>query len=288
MGFLVGILTGFFTSVGNNQLKKLAGVPASFIVSNQFVIGTIMLAIAVSLFGNWELPPLAFFALLVILTTIEYLNSYIYARALQLSPQSLVGPLYSLSVVFLAPLGILFLGETPNMSGWLGIILSVVGSLLLGFDTGDPGIRPAVRALLRERGSYFMLGSALLSAVAVILTKFSYVSVPPLLSGFWIYVGLTVISTGIAFRRGLPVVSKELSMPFLYLLLATGFGVVFHYIGLALIPAAYFIACKRSSVLFDVVLGRVVHGETHFRSRLLGAFVMFVGVLLVMFSGRTF
>ncbi len=288
MGLFFGILSGFLGSLSNNQFKKLARIPPWFLIGSQFAVGTLILSAAVTIFSEWKLPPLSFFFGLIILVALEYLNSYLYTQAFQLSPQSLVGPLFSLSVVFLAPLGIVILGEVPNVFGWFGIVLSVTGSLLLGFDMGDPSVRASMRTIFKERGSYLMLGSALLSAVTVIFTKSLYISVPPLLSGFWIFAGLAAVSLVVVIWRGFPSLSGEEHTPFLHLLALTGLSAIFHYIGLALIPAVYFIAFKRSSIIFDVILGKTVHGETHFRPRLLGASVLFGGILLIVFSGQIF
>jgi len=62
---------------------------------------------------------------------------------------------------------------------------------------------------------------------------------------------------------------------------ADAFVNVFHYIGLSLLPAAYFISLKRSSVLFDVLFGKFVHHENHFKTRLIGATLMVGGIILI-------
>ena len=54
-----------------------------------------------------------------------------YFRALKLGPASMVAPIDKLSVVMVALFGVVFLGERPSMSGWLGIALIAAGAIII-------------------------------------------------------------------------------------------------------------------------------------------------------------
>ena len=54
-----------------------------------------------------------------------------YFRALKLGPASMVAPIDKLSVVLVALFGVVFLGERPSMSGWLGIALIAAGAVII-------------------------------------------------------------------------------------------------------------------------------------------------------------
>jgi len=54
-----------------------------------------------------------------------------YFRALKLGPATLVAPIDKLSVVLVALFGVLFLGERPSPSGWLGIAMIAAGAVLI-------------------------------------------------------------------------------------------------------------------------------------------------------------
>ncbi len=54
-----------------------------------------------------------------------------YFRALKLGPASMVAPIDKLSVVLVALFGVVFLGERPSMSGWLGIALIAAGAIII-------------------------------------------------------------------------------------------------------------------------------------------------------------
>ena len=54
-----------------------------------------------------------------------------YYRALQLGPASRVAPVDKMSVVLVAVLGVLLLGETLSAKNWLGIAMVAGGALLV-------------------------------------------------------------------------------------------------------------------------------------------------------------
>ena len=54
-----------------------------------------------------------------------------YFRALKLGPATLVAPIDKLSVVLVALFAVVFLGERPSATGWLGIALISTGAVLL-------------------------------------------------------------------------------------------------------------------------------------------------------------
>lgn len=54
-----------------------------------------------------------------------------YFRALKLGPATLVAPIDKLSVVLVALFAVVFLGERPSATGWLGIALIASGAVLL-------------------------------------------------------------------------------------------------------------------------------------------------------------
>jgi transporter family protein len=55
-----------------------------------------------------------------------------YFRALKIGNASLVAPIDKLSVVLVALLGVIFLGEKLLLRNWAGIILIAIGAMLVG------------------------------------------------------------------------------------------------------------------------------------------------------------
>jgi drug/metabolite transporter (DMT)-like permease len=49
-------------------------------------------------------------------------------------------------------------------------------------------------------------------------------------------------------------------------------------------PIAYVIAVKRTSIIFSVLLGRLVFKEQFFGQRVVGAAIAFAGIIIIIFS----
>lgn len=56
-----------------------------------------------------------------------------YFRALQLGPVSRVAPIDKLSVVLVAVLGVVCLGEQLSARGWLGVVMMALGAALVAW-----------------------------------------------------------------------------------------------------------------------------------------------------------
>ena len=78
--------------------------------------------------GDVSTRTLVFLALSGIATGLSWLCYY---RALQLGPASRVAPIDKLSVVFVAVLALVFLGESGNWKSWLGIAMIAAGSVIV-------------------------------------------------------------------------------------------------------------------------------------------------------------
>ncbi len=280
MGLIVGILTGFFISLQNTCARKLSAFDTFALNGSRFAASAVILAVAVSIFSSWHIPPLAFFVILFITLPIDILISFCYIKAFQLSPQSLVGPLFSLTAIFLLPLDFFVFGYVPSILGLIGVMVGLLGSFFLGWDIHRPGeLITSFRVIFREKGTYYMLVATVASAAGVILAKFSFSYAPPMVSGFYMLAALTLFYLP-SFLRHLKASGKEwknLSV----LGVVHGFSNIFHYFGLSLMPAAYFISLKRSAILFDVFFGKFIQHETHFGGRLLGASLMLIGIILI-------
>jgi len=56
-----------------------------------------------------------------------------YFRALQIGDAARVAPIDKLSVVFVAIIAVLFLGERLSLTNWLGLALMAGGAILLAY-----------------------------------------------------------------------------------------------------------------------------------------------------------
>lgn len=280
MGFLVGILNGLIVSFQNNQFKRLSGFESYFLNGWRFIAGSLILFVLISIFSLWSIPPNIVFLFVALSLPVEFMGANLYVKAFQYSPQSLIGPLFSLAVLFLVPLQYITLGELPNLLGAMGIVLGLVGSFFLGWDIKNPGVRESLKNIFREKGSYYILGAAFFASLAVVLAKMSYQYAHPLVVGFFIITGLAILHLPFAFRN-IGTFPRLSLAPFAKMNFAYGMAMTLHYVGLSLLPAAYYISIKRSSILFDVLLGKLIYNESHFGGRLIGALIMIAGLVLI-------
>jgi transporter family protein len=127
---LFAALTAIFGKIGVEQINSDM---ATFIRTG-IILSLVGLIVAVS--GAWQ--PLAavprrtwiFLVLSGMATGASWLCYY---RALKLGPASGVAPIDKLSVVFVAILAALFLGERHQIGNWIGIAMIAGGAMLVAF-----------------------------------------------------------------------------------------------------------------------------------------------------------
>ena len=123
-------LTAIFAKIGIEQIDSDV---ATFIrtVVILIVLGGILLGS-----GQWQ-PPTSISGrtyLFLVLSGLATGASWLcYFRALKLGDAARVAPLDKLSVVFVAILGVLFLGEKLSMPNWIGIALIAAGAVLVAY-----------------------------------------------------------------------------------------------------------------------------------------------------------
>lgn len=128
MAAVFAALTAIFAKVG------VAGVGSDYATFIRTCVVVVVLAAILTATGQWEplsdLSPrtLIFLGLSGLATGASWLC---YFRAMSLGDASRVAPIDKLSVVFVAVLAALFLGERLSGIGWLGVSLIGVGAVLV-------------------------------------------------------------------------------------------------------------------------------------------------------------
>ncbi len=77
--------------------------------------------------------PATSLAVLVLSALVTGVSWFCYNRALQLGPVAGVAALDKLSVVLIALLALVFLGEQLDLKAWLGVLLMAVGAALVAW-----------------------------------------------------------------------------------------------------------------------------------------------------------
>lgn len=121
-------LTAIFGKIG------VAGVSADYATFIRVVVILAALALILTVTGQWQetgsIPARSWLFLVLsgLATGASWLSYY---RALQLGDAARVAPLDKLSVVLVAILGALFLGEKLSAVNWAGVALIATGAVLV-------------------------------------------------------------------------------------------------------------------------------------------------------------
>jgi drug/metabolite transporter (DMT)-like permease len=257
-------------------------------------------------------PSWSFLLYVMLNAVLEGSAILLYLRALQVSPISYCVPFLALTPLFLLPTGIVFLHEAISGGMMIGVFLVVVGALVMNRQMFARGPLEPARAILRERGSRYMLLVALLLTFTNLLDKWFLLagggtvsfavklsrSVTlsmgkcAMLSVF--FVGLAIVRLGDwkAYRKGeggLWRLAARISWTGLvrgapvWLTLAgvlDSLVLILQLTAMQFIAAALAISMKRAGIILAVPLGWYVFKERGITDRVIASLVMTAGVLI--------
>ncbi len=222
-----------------------------------------------------------FWLSLLLMIPLEIAAILLYVKAIKLSPLSLTVPFLAISPVFIILIAFLILGEVPDKSGLLGILLIVMGAYLLNIKTTKEDLLGPIRAIRRERGSLLMIIVALIYSVTATLGKVAVQHSSPIFLGIFYPFLLTLLLSVVLWRRGL--LPEVLSRPktFLAIGVFTAIMILTHFKAISMTDVAYMISVKRASLVFSVLYGKVLFGEENIRERLAGSMLMIAGMVSI-------
>lgn len=230
---------------------------------------------------TWELTEL-----LVVLLPLEVSGYYLFLSALRLAPLSLVLPLLAFTPVLTVVSAELILGEIISGMPLVGIGLVGIGAYILYIDPTQRSFLGPIRALLGNAGAKRMMLAAAVWALTSTLGKPGTQLYGPVQFGFLILLCLTacfgVISL-VRMRRGeasFSLTKKNLVLFVIAGLFMSGAEIT-HFVSLSMAPVAFMIAVKRISLVFGVILGKLLFGEEHVGYRMAGSFLMVGGLFFL-------
>lgn len=251
------------------------------------VPGALLLPLAFAYPIPATVPP-AFWGGMLVLAPLELGAMWLYVRALRDSPLYLTLPYVSFTPVFNVLTGYLFLGETISARGFSGILLVVVGAWLLNLEQNGRSpprdwLEP-LRAITRERGSREMLIVAVIYAVTSALGKrvMGYATPESFGAFYFVFIGGIALAATLVFRpAGLRTLARR-PLPLLFVGMLMAIMVVTHFIAIAGVEVAYFLAVKRSSLIFAILFAMILFHERPERRHVLATLLMIAGVALIL------
>jgi len=232
-----------------------------------------------------DIPTLdgVFYIAMFLSIPLDIIALLLYMKAIKVSPLSLTLPFLSLTPVFLIGTSYVILGEKPDKSGFIGIILVVIGSYLLNVHTISRGVFEPFKAIAKEQGSVLMIVVAFVFSIGVCFGKIAVQhSNPAFFSVIYIFLLSLFLFIIVSFKSK-QFLSKSISrpVPFVFIGMLIAIMIVTHLKAISLIEVSYMISVKRLSILIGVIYGVMFFNETNIKERFLGAAVMVLGIIMI-------
>ena len=284
--FFLALGAAFFLGTSDFLLKRyFSDLPLGEMVMVRFA-GVVPVCIAILLLRPMPQVQPEFWSSVAIALPAELVATFLYAKAIQVSPLSLAQPFLAFTPVFALFTGLIILGEGPSWGGLLGVMMLAIGGYGLNIDQVRLGWAQPILAVTRERGSWMMLMVAAIYSFTAVLGRRAVLAADP-----WFMAGVypLLVSGGVALVLGF---SGRLSWswlkrpwPALAVCLAAGGHILFHFMAISLVQAAYMISVKRLSIIIAMIYGGVFLREAKLGQHLLAGLLMEAGAVLILILG---
>ena len=279
-------VTNVFTDVARKHaLEKRDLVPATFWCR-------VAVAVVFVLVLGWRIAsgvpvavrePLLFLGYLAVDVSLITIVMWLYFRALQISPLSLCVPFLSFTPVFLIFTTYVLLGEKIAPLKALGVVLIVVGSLVMHRRLFAIGWLAPVKAVIREKGSRYMLLVSFIFSITnpldkklVLMSDIYTESVAyglGLCLSFWLMGRLRKADFAAAARGNW----KWISLAGL----SDAVSLLFQLASYTYLAVAITVSIKRAGIILAVLSGWLFFREKGITDKVIAASVMFCGVLIL-------
>jgi len=209
--------------------------------------------------------------------TLDALGNLAMVAALRRTDLSVFGPLNGFRPVLALAFGWVFLGEMPTTLGGIGVGVTVIGTAMLLRDEESEKAGGNARQMLALR----VAGLALSTFASVFLKRATLLGGPELTLGVWILCGLPVF-----WLWSLRKVETSIDQRHLLTLHAAAFFIM-QWLTLHIFAAtllAYSFAFFQLAMVLQVIVGRWMFNEPHFRKRLACCAIICVGATLIIYG----
>lgn len=249
----------------------------------QVIIGSVVSIVALFFIG---LPPRSLWLLILISTLLEAIYFGILTYAYNDHDFSLVYPVARGAAPALVVLWTgIFLNEIPSTGGFVGIFLIVCGLLIIGATSlfqDQPG-------KLHLRGILLALCVALVISIYTLVDGYAVKNGSPLTYGLSLFVLMPILTTPLIVRHyGVTHFIKSFKEQPGWLVLVGVLAVIAYLSALfaySIAPVNYSEAIREVSVVMGAFAGWYFLGESMGKIRILGASVIFIGIVLIAVFG---
>lgn len=281
--FVYSLLAALFQAT-SDALVKRNKLNNDFVILWAQYVFSFPVVVLLLLFTVLPSPDLIFWIATAFFLPLNVLAVVLIIKAIRLSPLSLTMPFMSFTPVFLLFTSYLLLGEKPSPVGLFGILFIVAGTYILNLRRHSHDLLDPFKAILRQPGTIVMIIASFLLAITANFYKLAvHHSSPHFFVVFMVLVMSVILS--VMYYRHIRRHAKDIMarMPSLAMM-GTCHGIMLLFTALAL-PLAivpYMIAVKRSSLLFDIIIGNLFFKEADLRQHLFGGTVMLLGGIIIL------
>ena len=281
--FPLSLFCAFFLSTSDALCKK------ALEQSNPYIISWVRLGYSVpfllAILPFISIPHLdsTFWMVILVALPLEITALILYVKAISVSPLSLTIPFLAFTPVFLILTSFIMLGEFPDRSGMSGILLIAIGAYLLNVHMSKKGILKPFKAIFEERGSVLMIIVAFIYSITSNLGKLAIQHSSPVFFGILYFLLLSIVSLPVVTIGSKQEAAKIFTFKPIFLAIGVFHALVVltHVWAISLIEVPYMISVKRTSLLFSVIYGWLLFKEVNIKERLLGVFVMLIGLIFI-------
>jgi drug/metabolite transporter (DMT)-like permease len=262
--------------------------------------GLLLAPLLIGMPAPWTLPA-PFWGWLAVMLPLEIAAMLLYMTAIRDHPLALTVPYLAFTPVFVLAVAAWLLDERVSAQGALGVLLVTAGAWLLNVRharlTRVRSWAAPLAAIFREPGSRMMLAVALLFAFTGTMGKAVLAYMPPQYFGpfYFVVLGLVMpLVWALPLRRRAASAPARTPLSLRALLrrpravavvaALNGLMVYTHFIAIARVEVAYMLAIKRTSLLFGILYGALLFGETGLRTHLAAGALMVAGVAVILTS----
>jgi drug/metabolite transporter (DMT)-like permease len=284
--FLLALGSAFSVATGDFLIKRyFSDRPTPEMVLVRWA-GMLPMSLVILAVHPWPQVSPQFWPTIVLLLPAEVAATFLYLRAIQVSPLALTQPFLAFTPLFALLSGWLILGELPNGPGLVGVGLLAAGAYGLNLHQARQGWKGPLSAIAREPGSWMMLIVGAIYAYTAVMGRRAILAADP-----WFMAAIYPLAVGGTITL-LLLVSGRLTWgwlrrpwPALGVCLAVTAHILCHMLAISQIQAAYMLSVKRTSLLFAMLYGGLLLGEERLGQHLLAGLLLVAGSAVILLWG---
>ncbi|RMF90958.1 MAG: DMT family transporter [Methanobacteriota archaeon] len=287
--FVLSLVAAFFDATYFTLIKSYLERVDFYVLGAGVSLFSFFFTIIASAVKGMPVLGSRFYPYLALTSAMEVVAMILYFKGLKSHDISLSMPMLSFTPLFLLFTSFLILREMPTPAGAFGILLIVMGSYVLGLKEvegdGEDPLLP-FKALLRNRGTRYMLIVALFWGVETNFVKIVVLNSDPLFAAasFSLLIGAAFLVISIVRGEDVKAGFAENMGRFALAGAVISLSAVAVNQAFTMEIVPYVISIKRLNILFSVLYGALVFHEINIRDRFTGALIMTAGSMIVLLS----